>query len=73
MIGAGEYKMADLAIKRIPNDSASSVKIKGFIVDIYEHDNFGGKVWTFYDDVPSFVPWGCNDKMSSVKIRKRTY
>jgi hypothetical protein len=53
----------------VPNDWMSSLRVPaGWIVDAYEHGNFGGALCTYTADT-SYVGSACNDKMSSFKIR----
>jgi len=53
----------------VPNDWMSSLRVPaGWIVDAYEHGNFGGAVCTFTADT-GWVGTACNDKMSSFRIR----
>ena len=67
-LGAGNYTLAQLNAKGIPNDWMSSLKVPdGWTVEVYEHDNFGGTKWT-YTSSSSWVGTDANDRMSSVKV-----
>ncbi|EMS72586.1 beta-1,3-glucanase family protein [Ruminiclostridium cellobioparum] len=67
-LGAGNYTLAQLNTKGIPNDWMSSLKVPdGWTVEVYEHDNFGGTKWT-YTSSSSWVGTDANDRMSSVKV-----
>ena len=67
-LGAGDYTLAQLNAKGIPNDWMTSLKVSnGWTVEVYEHDNFGGTKWT-YTSSSSYVGDTVNDQMSSVKI-----
>jgi len=68
-LSEGRYNLAQLNAAGIRNDDISSIKISnGYIMTIYEHDNFEGKYWTFKSNTPNMVNYGCNDIMSSVVI-----
>jgi hypothetical protein len=72
LLAKGNYTMAQLAAKGVPNDWASSVKIPaGWTVIIYSNDNFGGTSWTRAANTASFgsLSPSANDLMSSCKIQ----
>jgi len=70
-LSEGRYNLAQLNVEGIRNDDISSIQIpKGYIVIVYEHENFKGKYWTFKSNTPNMVNYGCNDVMSSVVICK---
>jgi hypothetical protein len=53
----------------VPNDWMSSLKVPaGWTVQAYSEGNFGGTLCTFTADT-AFVGTGCNDAMSSFRIR----
>ena len=59
----------------IPNDKVSSVYIPhGYTLEIFEHSNFEGQVWTHANNTQKYgyltnVGWH-NDRMSSFKVKK---
>lgn len=71
-IQPGTYTMTQLAGMGVSNDWASSVQIpNGWMVTMYEHDNFSGQSWTLTGDTPNFAvlsPMSANDKVSSCVI-----
>ncbi len=68
MLSAGNYTLAQLQGAGISDNSVSSLRVPaGWIVEIYQNNNFGGTKWTFTADT-SYVGSACNDQMSSVKI-----
>lgn len=71
VLTAGNYTLSQLIAKGILNDWASSVKVPpGWTATFYQHDNFGGTVWSVTTNVPnlgSLVP-GANDQVSSCRI-----
>jgi len=70
-LSEGRYNLAQLNAAGIRNDDISSIQIpNGYIVIVYEHENFGGKYWIFISNTPNMVNYGCNDIMSSVVIYK---
>lgn len=72
VLAAGNYTLAQLIAKGIPNDWASSMKVPpGWSVIIYQNDNFGGTSWTNTSDVANLTtltPAGANDQLSSCRI-----
>lgn len=67
-LNPGSYTMAQLNAAGIPNDWMSSLRVPaGWTVQVYEHNDFTGTVWTFTSDTP-LVPAEANDKMTSVRI-----
>ncbi|MEW9697563.1 glycoside hydrolase family 76 protein [Paenibacillus sp. SI8] len=64
----GNYTLAQLNAAGIPNDWMTSLKVpSGWTVDVYQHDDFAGTIWTFTANNPN-VGSAVNDQMSSVKI-----
>lgn len=64
--GIGDYPVLP---NDIPNDWMSSLKIPaGWTVEAYADGNFGGEVCTFTSST-TYVGSGCNDVISSFKIR----
>lgn len=71
-IQPGTYTMAQLANMGVPNDWASSIQIPdGWMVTMYEHDNFTGQSWTLTGDASNFAVLAnsANDKVSSCVIQ----
>ncbi|SET63224.1 family 43 glycosylhydrolase [Stigmatella erecta] len=67
-LNPGSYTMAQLNAAGIPNDWMSSLRVPaGWTVQVYEHNDFTGTVWTFTADT-ALVPADANDKMTSVRI-----
>ncbi|MBC8059166.1 MAG: peptidase inhibitor family I36 protein, partial [Clostridiaceae bacterium] len=67
-LGVGDYTMNQMNAAGIPNDWMSSLVIpKGYLVEVYDNDNFTGTKWTYISNL-SYVGADCNDKMSSFKI-----
>jgi hypothetical protein len=68
-LDTGSYTIAQLSAQGIPNDDVSSIHVpSGYKVDIYQHDNFGGWVRTYYNDIPGL---GSGDnQISSVRVSK---
>lgn len=67
-ISFGSYTLTQLQAAGIPNDWMSSLKVpSGYVVTVYQNDNFAGTKWTFTADT-SYVGADCNDQMSSVVI-----
>ena len=65
----GNYTLAQLQAKGVPNDWVSSLKVpSGWTVIMYQNDNFSGTTWTFTSDT-SWVGSAANDQMSSCKIQ----
>lgn len=62
----GLYNLGDLTIG---NDALSSLQIpSGWTVTIYADANFGGSTLSFMGSVPSLVPYGWNDRASSIRV-----
>ncbi|MBC8060048.1 MAG: glycoside hydrolase family 16 protein [Clostridiaceae bacterium] len=68
----GNYTQAQMSAAGLPNDWMSSLKVpSGWIVDVYQNDNFTGTKWT-YTASSLWVGSAVNDQMSSVKIYAST-
>jgi len=68
----GNYTMAQLAARGVPNDWASSVRVPaGRTVIMYAGDNFTGTSWTRTADTPNFTTLSpnANDQMSSCRVQ----
>ncbi|MEO7720224.1 MAG: lectin [Capsulimonas sp.] len=71
-LAKGNYTLAQLAAKGVPNDWASSMRIPfGWKVVAYSDDNFTGASWTLTSDTPNFpgLSPSPNDMISSCKIQ----
>ncbi len=71
-LARGNYTLADLVARGVPNDWASSVRIpSGFTVTLFQHDGFSGTSWTLTSDTASFLTLSpsANDQLSSVRIQ----
>jgi hypothetical protein len=71
-LAVGNYTMAQLAAKSVPNDWASSVRVPaGRTVIMYSGDNFTGTSWTRTTDTPNFTTLSpnANDQMSSCRVQ----
>ncbi|WP_245919385.1 family 43 glycosylhydrolase [Melittangium boletus] len=67
-LNAGSYTLAQLNAAGIPNDWMSSLRVPaGWTVQVYQHNDFAGTMWTFTADT-SLLPAEANDQMSSVRI-----
>jgi hypothetical protein len=68
---AGNYTLAQLAAKGVPNDWASSAKVPaGWTVTMYQNDNFSGTTWNLSADAANFTALSpnANDQLSSLQI-----
>jgi hypothetical protein len=68
----GNYTLAQLAARGVPNDWASSVRVpSGRTVIMYSDDNFSGTSWTRTADTPNFTTLSpnANDMVSSVRVQ----
>lgn len=68
----GNYTLAQLAARGMPNDWASSVRVPaGRTVIMYNDDNFSGQSWTRTSDTPNFGSLSptANDRVSSVRVQ----
>ncbi|CAA6806348.1 MAG: Unknown protein [uncultured Thiotrichaceae bacterium] len=68
---AGKYKLADLKRKGINNKDISAIKTNGYIVTLYEGDNFQGSKLVLNKDDSCLVDNNFNDKTSSIIIQKK--
>lgn len=71
-IAKGNYTLAQLAAKGVPNDWSSSVRIPpGWKVILYSDDNFTGTSWTLTSDTQNFpgLSPNPNDQVSSCRIQ----
>jgi hypothetical protein len=67
-LGVGTYTLAQLNAAGIPDNWMTSLKVpSGYLVEVYQNDNFGGTKWTYTAD-NSWVGTAVNDQMSSVKV-----
>lgn len=68
----GRYTLRQLQARGIRNDDLSAIQIpNGFIVKLYQHDNFTGRSWRFNRNVSCFVASGLNDVVSSIEVIKK--
>lgn len=69
VLTAGQYTRSDLAAVGIANDSISSIKIPGgYIVKVYQNDNFSGSSATLTADTKNLEDYGLNNAISSLQI-----
>ncbi len=67
---AGNYTIAQLMAKGIPNNDISSLKISsGYEVVLYKNDNFTGEADVFSSDIACLYSLGLNDSTSSLRVR----
>jgi len=67
---AGNYTIAQLIAKGIPNNDISSLKISsGYEVVLYKNDNFTGEADVFSSDIACLYSLGLNDSTSSLRVR----
>ena len=67
-LDVGTYTMTQLKAAGIPNDWMSSLRVpSGYMVEVYQNDNFTGTKWTYTAD-SSWVGTDVNDQMTSVKV-----
>jgi hypothetical protein len=72
VLPVGNYTLAQLAARGMPNDWASSVRVPaGRTVIMYSDDNFSGTSWTRTADTPNFpaLTPSANDVVSSVRVQ----
>lgn len=72
VLPVGNYTLAQLAARGVPNDWASSVRVpSGRTLIMYSDDNFSGQSWTRTADTPDFVNLSpnANDKVSSCRVQ----
>jgi lysophospholipase L1-like esterase len=72
ILPVGNYTIAQLAARGMPNDWASSVKVPaGRSLIMYADDNFSGTSWTRTGDTPNFTALSpnANDQVSSVRVQ----
>lgn len=72
VITHGNYTMAQLAARGVPNDWASSVRVPaGRTLIMYAGDNFTGTSWTRTADTPNFTTLSpnANDQVSSCRVQ----
>lgn len=68
-LDVGSYTLAALNARGIANDDISSIKVPaGYKITIYEHDSYGGRVWSYTGDIANMGE--ANDMTSSIKIEK---
>jgi len=71
-LARGDYTLSQLQARGMQNDWASSVRVpSGFIVIMFQHNNFTGTSWTLTSDTPNFLTLSpnANDQVSSVRIQ----
>lgn len=67
-LNPGWYTLGQLNAAGLPNDSVSSLQLpQGWRAEIYQDDNFAGRMWSFSGSA-ALLPADANDQMSSVKI-----
>lgn len=72
VLPVGNYTIAQLAARGMPNDWASSVKVPaGRTLIMYADDNFTGTSWTRTGDTPNFTTLSpnANDQVSSIRVQ----
>lgn len=70
-LAPGEYTLSDLNHWNISDNSITSLSVpEGYIVVVYEDDNFGGASATYTSNSKWLGSW--NDKISSIKITEST-
>ncbi len=72
VLPVGNYTIAQLAARGMPNDWASSVKVPaGRTLIMYADDNFSGTSWTRTSDTPNFTTLSpnANDQVSSIRVQ----
>lgn len=68
-LSTGTYTLAQLQARGISDNDITSLAIpSGYVVTVYENDNFKGTSKTFTANIPWLSEW--NDKISSIKITK---
>jgi hypothetical protein len=66
----GDYTMAQLASRGIPNDWTSSLRVSaGYEIVVYQDDNFAGASQTFRADDACLVDNSINDWVTSLRVR----
>lgn len=66
----GDYTMAQLASRGVPNDWISSLRVSpGYQIVVYENENFAGASQTFRGDDACLVDNGINDWITSVRVQ----
>jgi hypothetical protein len=68
----GNYTLAQLNARGVPNDWASSVRVpQGRTLIMYANDNFTGTSWTRTSDTPNFgtLSPGANDQVTSCRVQ----
>jgi hypothetical protein len=71
-LAPGDYTLAQLQARGMPNDWASSARVPGGLtVTMFADDGFTGTSWTITADTPTFraLTPSANDLVSSVRIR----
>jgi len=68
-LGVGAYTTADLAAAGVMNNDASSIKVAaGYVVRLFDYNNFQGPMLVKTSDDDCFVNEGWNDRVSSLII-----
>lgn len=69
----GNYTMAQLESKGLPNDRISSLKVNaGYEVVLYKHDNLNSTAFTFSGDDACLLDNNLNDSTSALRVRQRS-
>lgn len=69
-LGEGDYTLSDLTANGIRNDDVSSIKVdSGYIVEMFENDNFTGAKHTITAETSCLVGAGWNDRITSLRIK----
>ncbi|ABC31145.1 protein containing QXW lectin repeats [Hahella chejuensis KCTC 2396] len=70
-LGEGQYRLSDLTSRGVRNDDLSSARVpSGMVLELYQHDNFGGAKTVYTSDVSGFPLSGVNDSTSSIIVKK---
>jgi len=68
----GDYTLDGIKALGLKSDQISSIRVsQGYKVEIFEHNNYGGSAKIITKDNSRLSEIGFNDKISSVKVRKR--
>lgn len=69
-LAVGEYTLAQLNAKGIANDDVSSLRVDaGYIVELFENDNFTGAQLNLTSDSSCLVSQGWNDRITSLRVK----
>lgn len=68
----GQYTLADLEARGIPNDQVSSIQVDaGYKAELFQHNNFTGNAITVNDSDDCLNNEGFNDELSSIIVSRR--